>query len=145
MTDKASLEDAIRKGCVTLEWSYSYLASGVKVIDNGTAVLQGNCYYIESESIANISDGSCLWTVDKTAQEVVVENALEESMIGALINDVKLVFDTDGRLRSGSYTTPEGLLISLRFNKVEEIAPQRADFFSGKSFSGKDWVVTDLR
>lgn len=143
VTDKHSLEEAIKNGCVTLEWSCSYVVSGTKVAEQGTAYLQGNCFRVESETLANISDGISLWLVDKAAKEVVVEKSFGGDMISSIMRDAKLIFDNSGNLSSGEYVTREGIRISLKFSALKELPRLQEQFFSGSDFSGKDWIVTE--
>ncbi len=74
---------------------YSYIVDNgkVKLMGNGTLLVQDDKYYIEGDGLKIWCDGSSVWTCDEGAEEVVIEPASASNGLSA--NPILLVLNLD--------------------------------------------------
>lgn len=139
--------------CVSLSYSFRTRAA-VPVSGEGTAILQGDCYYVNGNGMEIWCDGQTRWLVDRSAAEVVIE-AVDAASTDWLTNPVAWLKqggnDSSVRLQfQGTYpcaamlTLPDGTLADFSFSgwAINETAPS---FVLELQALPKSYVVTDLR
>ena len=78
--------DKLAGNCVSLSYSFQTRAA-VPVSGEGTAVIRGDCYYVNGNGMEIWCDGQTRWIVDRAAGEVVIE-AVDASSSDWLTNPV---------------------------------------------------------
>ena len=58
---------------VAFRYTYS-VNNAVKLQGSGSALVQGDAFYVQGDGLDVYCDGKTRWTVDKTAKEVIVES-----------------------------------------------------------------------
>ena len=137
--------------CLSVDYEYSTVISGLKAVGAGTVEVQGNTYHMKGNGIEIYCDGTSTWLIDETAEEVVIESAdskdagflanpiillmnLEESGISYEVNGDNIVLDlSDG--------TKLDIMI---LNMIIVPTKNPEDFRPPTQFSMK-WIITDLR
>ena len=145
--------DKLAENCVSLSYSFK-TCSAVPVSGEGTAIIRGDCYYVNGNGMEIWCDGQTRWVVDRSAGEVVIE-AVDASSTDWLTNPVAWLKQTGDdapvRLRfQGAYpcaamlTLPDGTHADFSFSdwKVNQTAPS---FVLELQALPKSYIVTDLR
>lgn len=146
----AYLKAMLEKGRVTAVYNYT-VEGGTPVSGYGTAVLEGNCFRLDSGNLQVFCDGNAIYTVDTGAKEVYIEKA---DSAGSFLKDPKDLLESIQDLKynatslSGSIPDPQNentLHFVLSDIKKEGPSGNRDEFRFNPSSVGPDWVVTDLR
>ncbi len=121
-------------------------------------VIQDGCFRLESNGFEVYSDGKSCWTVNPSARELVVDNAITIDMNASpkqLLeilgmnpdrSDVDVVYGADGALSTMKATLHDGTQLSLTVRSIKTSARGDISVFTYDEGSiGPRWVVTDLR
>ena len=137
--------------CLSVDYEYSTVISGLKAVGAGTVEVQGNTYHMKGNGIEIYCDGTSTWLIDETAEEVVIESAdskdagflanpiillmnLEESGISYEVNGDNIVLDLS-----------DGTKLDIKIlNMISVPTKKPEDFRPPTQFSMK-WIITDLR
>lgn len=85
-------------------------AGSVGIATEGTMLLQDASYRLEGGGLQIWCDGKSLWTVDKAAGEVVIENAGCQDHPALILSNLKNDFTWKTQAQSSSFaTSPAGL------------------------------------
>ena len=134
---------------VTCDYTYQTV-SGTIFTGKGSAVLQGDCYYIKGNGLEIIIDGKTRWTVDPLGQEVYVEGATEFNKI---ISDIESFLrgipdlKYENGVLTGTVQFPgEEFALFCTISNVKRVAASDSKEFSYNTAGlDKTWVITDLR
>ena len=137
--------------CVRVEYDFSTMVSGQKVIGDGQVDLQGNSYHMNGNGLQIYCDGSSTWLIDEDAQEVVIESA-DSNDAGWFANPILLMMNLE---ESGvSYKIdgnrialdmPDGTKVEITIKSLESIPAKKPEAFQPPVKFPKGWIVTDLR
>jgi len=62
---------------------------------SGKAAVQGNCFSLNGNGLEMTCDGRTLWTVDRSAEEVIVESVGSDDATGTAFNPALLISNLD--------------------------------------------------
>ena len=68
------LEDRINSSEISFSYTYSVSGGKVSMTGQGSAVLQGDAYILDVDGMEVYCDGTARWTLDRKAEELVVES-----------------------------------------------------------------------
>ena len=68
------LEDRINSSEISFSYIYSVSGGKVSMTGQGSAVLQGDAYILDVDGMEVYCDGTARWTLDRKAEELVVES-----------------------------------------------------------------------
>lgn len=131
----------VAESCVSFDYSYSAQVQKSKMKGSGSIKVQGNSFFMEGNGIEVWCDGKTRWTIDRAAEEAVIEN-VEDSADEYAANPALLVTSIDdsfsevsfGPSQFGGKAVDSSVLNPL--NKAEnqmDIAQLRLYFKSGTS------------
>ena len=107
----------------------------------GKALIQDECYHIESPVYEIWCDGESRWIIDKDAREVTVET---DEPLGDLLQNIDI--EWNGNEPSGAYFTLEdGTVVRISVQNFKQTNPVNLLFRYDTSRLGDDYIVTDLR
>ena len=66
--------DAFSSACLAFDYTYGYEASGVKFTGNGNIILKGDSFIMKGDGLEIYCDGTTRWTMDRKAEEMVIES-----------------------------------------------------------------------
>ena len=137
--------------CVHVEYEFSTVVSGQKVIGDGQVDIQGNSYHMTGNGLVVYCDGASTWLIDEDAQEVVIESA-DSNDAGLLANPILLMMNLE---ESGvSYKAegdkllldmPDGTKVEITIKSMEGVPAKKPEAFQPPVKFPKGWIVTDLR
>ena len=92
---------------VSMECDYSTMIQNTKVAGHSEILVQGDMYTMRGNGLEIFCDGTDVWTVDESAQEVIIEScSLQDcdymSNPALLLADLDSVFKVDGSRSVGS-------------------------------------------
>lgn len=145
-----TLQDALgvldRENAV--ECTYSIVSRGdFPMKTSGTATILGSCYHLVHDGLDEWCDGTTLWTVDKSAKEVVV-SAAGPSFASLVEQEIESIsaLSYDGKKLSCKLTNPSrGIDIDFKAEGIKTSPEKRASFVFDTSALDRSWIVTDLR
>ena len=149
-TDAVSLLTHFAGKRVTFDYSLQTDAK-MPVAQEGSAVIDGNCFCIKGKGLEIWCDGTTRWTVDTEAKEVYIEDdGGLETMYSRLLEMAEGIsgLKVSGDSLCGVWTEKEGadpIAFSITSIRTAEAGDDTSEFVFGASRLGKDWVVTDLR
>ena len=137
--------------CVQVEYEFSTIVSGHKVIGEGQIEVQGNSYHMKGDGLEIYCDGAVTWLIDETAEEVVIESAdsndagllanpimllmnLEESGISYKVEDEKIILDL-----------ADGSRLDIKIRSFQCKPTKKLEAFRPPVEFPGNWIVTDLR
>lgn len=146
-----SFSDRVSGANVTFSYKYNVKAK-VRIEGSGSAMVQGNAFTMDGDGLQIWCDGKTRWTVDRAADEAVIESVDASSEQydtnpALLVSSVKKAFETvsvtDGTFQGKS------VKVALMRPKVESSVKSLKLFFSGQNLSGaavtvKDGTVTEF-
>lgn len=151
------LEDMMKSSEIT--FSYTYDVSGMKVgmKGQGSVILQGESFILEVDGLEIRCDGKTRWTIDRGAEELVIEHYDSHSADLAanpalLLHNVSDLFEVSSQsvaeysgkkatkvvLVPKSYPGLRGVTLYFRYGTDE------SDILIGASVESSDSVVTDF-
>lgn len=142
---------------VTVEYSFVAEKGTACFGGEGVVTLQGKCYRLQSEMLDVYCDGTRQWTVNKMADELIVESAPDKDFIADPVTllslvglnpkaaDIKVNDRPDGTLKSLEVRTKDGMVIVLDIENMA-VAPaiEHREFQFDSSSLDSNWVITDL-
>lgn len=154
-TQQPSFLESLRQksayDCVSVDYEFATVMSGMKVTGEGTVEIQGNSYHMKGEGIEIFCDGSTSWMIDEAAKEVFIEAADSQSA-GYLANPVLLLMNLEENIGSykvnGNMITlelPDGSPLEITVNSLETVPTQKTEAFRPPTDFDSSWIVTDLR
>ena len=108
-----SVLDAFRQKalteCLSVEYEYSTVISGLKAVGAGTVEVQGNTYHMKGNGLEVFCNGESIWTIDEAAKEVVIDpcDAVTDAYVAnplLLLADLDSYFDITSQKRIGGNT-----------------------------------------
>jgi hypothetical protein len=137
--------------CVRVEYEFSTVMSGQKVIGDGLVYIQGNSYHMIGNGLVVYCNGATTWFVDEDAQEVIIESA-DSNDAGLLANPILLMMNLE---ESGvSYKAEgdsllldmsDGTKVEITIKSMEDVPTKKPEAFQPPVKFPKGWIVTDLR
>ena len=129
---------------INAEFSYKTLLNDVPVNGTGSFAILGKTFVLKTLEAEIYGDGTSLWTVDKEAQEVVIET-FETDPIAyiSLATDVKT---EKGKIKSFKFKSEDSseVEVIVKSYDISESRDTKDITFDEKSL-GKGYIVTDLR
>lgn len=125
-----------------LSFDFSFTAEGdMTVTGNGSAVIQDDCYHVDTNGLDIWCDGQTRWTIDKESKEVYIEDA---GNVASFIDymDTRKLEGTSGRVELG---LTDGTEVHLDVKNLNMTDPQNLCFTFDTGTLSKDYVITDLR
>jgi len=113
----------------------------VSIKAKGSALLQDNCYHVDTQMLEIWCDGETRWVIDKEGKEVVVETAepVEDIMKMA---DIQSSGDIP---TSASYEMEDGTVLHISIKNYKKTDPVNLMFSYDTSRLSDKYIVTDLR
>ena len=137
--------------CVSIDYEFSIVLSGLKTTGGGTVVVQGNAYHMQGDGFEMFCDGNSTWMIDEVSKEVVIESA-DSQDAGLLANPIILLMNLDeygiSYVVDGDKITlslPDGTELVINVLKMTEISRKKPEAFRPPVEFSNDWIVTDLR
>ena len=142
---------------VTFHYTYSLSQKGgdFAPVTDGEVVLEGNAYKLEGLDLEVISNGTTRWTLDPSAEEVVVETVVKEDLFtnpALFIASYKQYLDKIKVNNSGADSLDVTLTLDedtrARFilkNIVYSEEKGKSDFSVDEKSLPSSYLVTDLR
>ena len=105
-----SLYSKMAASCVSMDYSFTMNASGVKAVGNGSVMVQDSAYDMTGNGLQIICDGKTVWIIDAESKEVMIESPSqgdEAYMDNPALLFVNLsdAFSVDGVKKNGSVST----------------------------------------
>ena len=105
-----SLYSKMAASCVSMDYSFTMNASGVKAVGNGSVMVQDSAYAMTGNGLQIICDGKTVWIIDAESKEVMIESPSqgdEAYMDNPALLFVNLsdAFSVDGVKKNGSVST----------------------------------------
>ena len=137
--------------CISVDYEFTSKMSDVKVVGEGTVLVQGNAYHMTGNGLEIYCDGSSTWMIDKSACEVVIETA-DSKEAGYLANPLILLMNLEKsssayRVAGNTITIElsDGTVLVIDIKDLETVEKRRPEAFRPPVEFGSDWIVTDLR
>lgn len=137
--------------CMSVEYKFNYITSGVRTFGEGVLDIQGNSYHMRGNGIEIFCDGSTTWMLDEDAKEVVIEAADSQSA-GYLANPVMLLMNIENTALSyeikGDVVTlelPGGVSLEITICSLQKVQTKKSEAFRPPTDFDSTWIVTDLR
>ena len=105
-----SLYSKMSASCVSMDFSFTMNSSDVKVVGNGSVMVQDSAYSMTGNGLQIICDGKTVWIIDAESKEVMIESPSqgdEAYMDNPALLFVNLsdAFSVDGVKKNGSVST----------------------------------------
>ena len=105
-----SLYSKMSASCVSMDYSFTMNSSDVKVVGNGSVMVQDSAYSMTGNGLQIICDGKTVWIIDAESKEVMIESPSqgdEAYMDNPALLFVNLsdAFSVDGVKKNGSVST----------------------------------------
>ena len=69
-----SLYSKMSASCVSMDYSFTMNSSDVKVVGNGSVMVQDSAYSMTGNGLQIICDGKTVWIIDAESKEVMIES-----------------------------------------------------------------------
>ena len=137
--------------CLSVDYEYSTVISGLKAVGAGTVEVQGNTYHMKGNGIEIYCDGSSTWLIDQAASEVVIESA-DSKDAGLLANPILLLMNIEESKISYKIESdqihldlPDGTRLTIKILSMDAAPTKKPEAFRPPTEFSGEWVVTDLR
>jgi hypothetical protein len=137
--------------CLSVDYEFATITSGLKTTGEGTVEIQGNSYHMCGNGIEIYCDGLTTWMIDDSTKEVFIEAADSQSA-GYLANPVILLMNLEESSGSckvdGNRIALElagGISMEIFVNGIETVPTKKTEAFRPPMKFDSTWIVTDLR
>ena len=105
-----SLYSKMAASCVSMDYSFTMNASGVKAVGNGSVMVQDSAYDMTGNGLQVICDGKTMWIVDPDGKEVIIESPSQGEQAyldnpALLFVNLSEAFKVDGVRENGGVST----------------------------------------
>ncbi len=92
----------VASSSVSFDYTYAATVNSSKMTGSGNVTVQGNSFFMDGDGLEVWCDGKTLWTVDRAAEEAVIEN-VEDSADASATNPALLIASLDENFSEVSF------------------------------------------